>query len=223
MLGLLSSLLTFVTLYLIARHSLWNAQVWLLVTPLIVLATGITVLYDKDPNAYKNGAFILLPILYISIPFAICNFLVFDTDGSFNGLLMLCLFIILWASDIGGYLIGTAFGQKATSKKLFPRISPKKSWIGVFGSLLFALGVAAALKALGWLPYAWVHCLVISLLISVFGVFGDLLESGLKRYAGVKDSGNIMPGHGGLLDRFDGALLAFPVAVGYILFITYFC
>ncbi len=220
--GLLSCLLFFVTLFVSARYSLWNAQLWLVLTPLAVIATGISVLYDKDQGACRHGAFLLLPLLYIAVPFSLCNFIVFDGMGNFSGKLLLSLFIVLWASDVGGYVIGTAFGQKATSKKLFPRISPKKSWIGVVGSVVFSVGVALALKTLGWMAFGWLHCIAISLIISIFGIYGDLVESRLKRYAGVKDSGNIMPGHGGLLDRFDASLLAFPVAIGYILFISYF-
>ena len=111
------------------------------------------------------------------------------------------------------------FGQKS-GHKLFPRISPKKSWEGFAGSIVFAQVVAAVLNVWNPLSLPWAHYVVLALLISVFGVLGDLIESVMKRSFGVKDTGTIMPGHGGLLDRFDAALIALPIAVIYILFVN---
>jgi phosphatidate cytidylyltransferase len=116
---------------------------------------------------------------------------------------------------VGAYVSGMLFGQNG-KHKLFPSISPKKSWEGFIGGLLIALVTGYVLWLVDMLPYALVHVLVISLLIAVFGVFGDLVESMLKRSVGVKDSGHIMPGHGGLLDRFDAALFALPVTLFYM-------
>jgi phosphatidate cytidylyltransferase len=107
------------------------------------------------------------------------------------------------------------FGQKG-KHKLFPSVSPKKSWEGFFGGLLTAAATGYVLFVTGMLSYGLIHILMISLLIAVFGVFGDLVESMLKRSAGVKDSGRIMPGHGGLLDRFDAALFAIPITLLYM-------
>ena len=107
------------------------------------------------------------------------------------------------------------FGQK-NGHKLFPSISPKKSWEGFFGGLFCALIFAIIIYYTGLIDIALIHTILIALIINLFGVLGDLAESQFKRNFGVKDSGSLMPGHGGLLDRFDGALLSFPVAVMYI-------
>ena len=150
--------------------------------------------------------------------FSLFNFMVFHPERGFQGIRLLALFIMLWASDVGGYIIGMTFGQKK-GHKLFPRISPKKSWEGFIGSIVFAQ--LAALVVYFWNPLSLtlMHYVILALIISVLGVFGDLIESVMKRNFGVKDTGTIMPGHGGLLDRFDGALLAFPIAIVYVLWV----
>lgn len=217
--GFLSAVFLYLTTYVIARHGLWEARYLLLIMPLPVTAAWITVLYNKSEDVLKFAAFLFLPILYIAVPFSIFNFLSFPSIGTFEGSRLLSLFIILWASDIGGYLIGMGFGQRG-GRKLFPRISPKKSWEGFAGSIVFAQVVAAVLNVWNPLSLPWAHYVVLALLISVFGVLGDLIESVMKRSFGVKDTGTIMPGHGGLLDRFDAALIALPIAVIYILFVN---
>lgn len=217
--GFLSAVFLYLTTYVIARHGLWEARYLLLIMPLPVTAAWITVLYNKSEDVLKFAAFLFLPILYIAVPFSIFNFLSFPSIGTFEGSRLLSLFIILWASDIGGYLIGMGFGQRG-GHKLFPRISPKKSWEGFAGSIVFAQVAAAVLNVWNPLSLPWAHYVVLALLISVFGVLGDLIESVMKRSFGVKDTGTIMPGHGGLLDRFDAALIALPIAVIYILFVN---
>jgi phosphatidate cytidylyltransferase len=144
---------------------------------------------------------------------------VFNGNGDFNGKLLLAFFAIVWGSDVGAYLFGITLGQKY-GKKLFPSISPKKSWEGYWGGLLLSLAAGYALYALNFIQYELIHVIIISLIINVTSTFGDLAESQLKRNFGVKDSGKIMPGHGGLLDRFDGALFAFPATVAYIIITT---
>jgi phosphatidate cytidylyltransferase len=123
--------------------------------------------------------------------------------------------VIIWGSDVGAYLFGITLGQKY-GKKLFPSISPKKSWIGFWGGLFMAVALAVGLHYLGLLPFELRHCIVMSLLLNVTGVYGDLIESQWKRHYEVKDSGNIIPGHGGLLDRFDSALIAIPIGIIYL-------
>ena len=118
-------------------------------------------------------------------------------------------------SDVGAYLFGMAFGQKH-GHKLFPSISPKKSWEGYFGGLALSLAAGWCTGYFHLIDFPWYHCLILALLVNISSTIGDLVESQLKRNFGVKDAGRIMPGHGGLLDRFDGALLAFPVSVLYI-------
>jgi phosphatidate cytidylyltransferase len=170
----------------------------------------IAQLYQKDEKPFLPVAYTLLGILYIAVPLSLFNLL-----GVHHRPVLLGLFIILWSSDVGAYVFGMLFGQKG-KHKLFPSISPKKSWEGFIGGLLTALAAGYVLLSVNMLPYGLMHVLIISLLIAVFGVFGDLVESMLKRSVGVKDSGHIMPGHGGLLDRFDAALFALPVTLFYL-------
>jgi phosphatidate cytidylyltransferase len=177
---------------------------------IFVLLLLIAQLYQKDEKPFPVAACTVLGIVYIAVPLSLFNMLGVD-----NRPVLLGLFIILWSSDVGAYVFGMLFGQKG-KHKLFPSISPKKSWEGFIGGLLVALAAGYVLQITGLLPFGLVHVLAISLLIAVFGVFGDLVESMLKRSVGVKDSGRIMPGHGGLLDRFDAALFALPVTLFYI-------
>jgi len=205
--------LLFLLFYALMRYHLSGKWFLLLVFP--VTALWVSLLYQKRVKNYAKAAYLFIPLIYITLPFALTNLLVFDDGGSYYGIGALSLFIILWASDVGAYLFGMAFGQK-NGHKLFPSLSPKKSWEGFFGGVVTALLAGVVLHHVGWLLYPFVHCLVISLLLHIFGVWGDLAESQLKRHFHVKDSGKIMPGHGGLLDRFDSALLAFPVVIAYI-------
>jgi phosphatidate cytidylyltransferase len=195
----------------------WQCSTFVPEASLLYIAAGILILllliaqlYQKDEKPFLTVAYTLLGVLYIAIPLSLFNLL-----GANNRPVLLGLFIILWSSDVGAYVFGMLFGQKG-KHKLFPSISPKKSWEGVIGGLLIAVATGYVLWSVDMLPYTPVHILVISLLVAVFGVFGDLVESMLKRSVGVKDSGHIMPGHGGLLDRFDAALFALPVTLFYM-------
>lgn len=212
-----TNLLLFLILFLMIGYDL-NPK-WLLIIPVLITVIILSALYCKDENGYKALPFALTSIIYISLPFALTNFLVFDAKDNFNGLILLCIMIIIWASDVGAYLFGIAFGQK-NGHKLFPSISPKKSWDGYFGGLFLSLAAGYALYALNLFNYSLLDVMILSLIINVTSTFGDLAESQLKRNFGVKDSGKIMPGHGGLLDRFDGALFAFPATVAYIIITT---
>ncbi|MDR2801587.1 MAG: phosphatidate cytidylyltransferase [Prevotellaceae bacterium] len=175
------------------------------------LILPIVQLFRKEENPFLIIAYVLSGILYIAAPLSLANIF-----GVVERPVLLGLFIILWSNDVGAYVFGMLFGQKG-KHKLFPSISPKKSWEGFAGGVLTALAAGYVLLSLGLFTFGLFSTLVISLLIAVFGVFGDLVESMLKRSVGVKDSGKIIPGHGGLLDRFDAALLALPVACIYII------
>lgn len=184
------------------------------VIPLVVIL--IASLYIHDADDFDSVAYLFTSQVYIALPFVSMNMVVFDDFGNFNGSVLAGFFILLWASDVGAYLFGMAFGQKH-GHKLFPSISPKKSWEGVWGGLFTAVIAGVALKLLDIFDFPWWAVVCLTLLIFVFSIFGDLVESKLKRHSGVKDSGNILPGHGGMLDRFDGALLAFPVATIFLI------
>ena len=175
----------------------------------------INSLYVKDKSRFDKFSNLYTAILYIAVPWSLLNFAVFSPCGDFNGTLLLSFFFIIWGSDVGAYIFGITLGQKY-GKKLFPSISPKKSWIGFWGGLAVSVGIAVLLHYVGLLPFKLLHCIVIAVLLDVTGVYGDLIESQWKRHYEVKDSGNIIPGHGGLLDRFDSALIAIPIGIIYL-------
>jgi len=181
--------------------------------PLFIMMT--CTLFAEDKTNYKLNSILFTSILYVALPFTIATRLVFN-QGVFHGDILLCFFAMIWLSDTGAYIFGMLLGQKY-GPKLCPSISPHKSWIGVGGGLLFTIGAAIAMQSMGFLPYSIGHCIALAVIVDVTGVLGDLFESQWKRINGLKDSGNIMPGHGGLFDRFDSAMMALPMAVVYML------
>lgn len=195
---------------------------------LTVVYMFISELYTKAPNPINNWAYTMLSQMYIALPFSMINVLAFRGAGDaviYNYLLPLSIFIYLWTNDTGAYLSGSLFGKH----KLFPRVSPGKSWEGSIGGGILVLAVAAFL---GWYENSGIHEGAVELAMSIpqwmglglvvvfFGTWGDLVESLFKRTIGIKDSGNILPGHGGMLDRFDSSLMAIPAAVVYIYTLT---
>ena len=212
-LSIFSGLSLFVLVYLFKGFALPGRLVILVFIPVFILM--INSLYVKDKSRFDKFSNLYTAILYIAVPWSLLNFAVFAPNGSFNGILLLAFFCIIWGSDVGAYLFGITLGQKY-GKKLVPSISPKKSWIGFWGGMAASIGIAVALKYIGLLPFDLLHCISMAVLLDVTGVYGDLIESQWKRHYDVKDSGNIIPGHGGLLDRFDSALIAIPVGIIYL-------
>ena len=203
----------FVLTYLFKGFNFPGRLVILAFIPVFVVM--INSLYVKDKSRFDKFANLYTAILYIAVPWSVFNFAVFNGCGDFNGKLLLAFFAIVWGSDVGAYLFGITLGQKY-GKKLFPSISPKKSWIGFWGGMLMAIAVAMILHYAGLMPFTLLHCVFLAVLLDVAGVYGDLIESQWKRHYNVKDSGNLIPGHGGLLDRFDSALIAIPIGVIYL-------
>lgn len=182
--------------------------IWLL--PLLP-AVFITELFGRSTMPFTSIGFTILGLAYVILPF-LCFFSLAFIDGRFNYEIPLGFLLILWANDTGAYLAGRALGKH----KLFERISPNKTWEGLGGGVL--LSIVLALIAHHYFDaFTLTQWLVIAILISTFGTLGDLVESMLKRSLEVKDSGNILPGHGGLLDRFDGLLLAAPMVYFYVM------
>ena len=212
-LSIFAGLSLFVLVYLFKGFGLPGRLVVLVFIPVFILM--INSLYVKDKSCFDKFSNLYTAILYIAVPWSLLNFAVFAPDGTFNGTLLLAFFCIIWGTDVGAYAFGITLGQKY-GKKLFPSISPKKSWIGFWGGLATAIGIAIGLKYAGLLPFDLLHCIAMSVLLNVTGVYGDLIESQWKRHYEVKDSGTIIPGHGGLLDRFDSALIAIPVGIIYL-------
>lgn len=207
---------TAITFFIIVYSVLhFNAPFRYVAIPAFMLLTLLCgALTLKSGEEFSKITYVFTGLLYIAIPLSLSNFLVFDAQGSFNGLLMLSFFCIIWSSDVGAYCFGLLFGKNGP--KLSPTISEHKSWAGFWGGLAMALFAGTILYLCGWLRFQLVHCLGMAAVMHVAGVFGDLFESKWKRVAGIKDSGNIIPGHGGLLDRFDSALFAIPAAVMYL-------
>ena len=188
---------------------------------LTIIYLFVSELYTKNKNAVHDLSYTMLGQMYVALPLSIINVLAFRTatDGNihFYYLLPLSVFIFLWTSDTGAYCVGSLFGKH----KLFPRISPAKSWEGSIGGGTLVLvaaflvsildqsyGNLSGLNTLQWLG--------LGLVVTIFGTWGDLVESLIKRTLGIKDSGTILPGHGGMLDRFDSSLLAIPASAVYI-------
>lgn len=203
----------FVLTYLFKGFNFPGRLVILAFIPVFVVM--INSLYVKDKSRFDKFANLYTAILYIAVPWSVFNFAVFNAEGQFNGCLLLGFFAIVWGSDVGAYLFGITLGQKY-GRKLFPSISPKKSWIGFWGGMFMAIAVAVLFNYIGLLPFSLMHCILLAVLLDIAGVYGDLIESQWKRHYNVKDSGNLIPGHGGLLDRFDSALIAIPIGVIYL-------
>ena len=213
-LSILAGTTLFVLVFLYRGFNIPGRLVIMAFIPVFVLM--INSLYVKDKTRFDKFSNLYTAVLYIAVPWSLLNFAVFGPDGEFNGVLLLSFFLIIWGSDVGAYLFGITLGQKY-GKKLFPSISPKKSWIGFWGGLAMAVAISVALHYLGMLPFAVHHCVLMAILLNVTGVYGDLIESQWKRHYDVKDSGDIIPGHGGLLDRFDSALIAIPIGIIYLI------
>ncbi len=211
LLGLITGMLCFgITCFYALGYvsSLW----FLLVIPLVTLIM-INELYRNNDNPFHNIAFTILGILYVVTPFSLLVLCGFPerTEQGYEPTIVLGFFFLLWSSDTGAYVVGMTLGKHP----LFPRISPKKSWEGLIGGFIFTMFVALiiaqyykSIKIADWL--------IIAVIICVFGIWGDLVESLLKRSLQVKDSGDLLPGHGGILDRFDSVIFSAPLVFLYL-------
>lgn len=184
-------------------EAIWSKCLNALVFPGLALIF-FAELYRKKEQPFTNIAYTLLGVLYAVLPFALLNDMSFVT-GTYDRGILLGFFFILWSSDSFAYVFGMLLGKH----RLFERISPKKSWEGSIGGGLTTL-VIAWLISLYQTQYTLTEWIVSAAIIIVAGTYGDLTESMLKRSLQVKDSGTLLPGHGGLLDRFDGLFLSIP-------------
>lgn len=187
--------------------------------PMVIILVLLE-LFSDDNIPYQNISSTLFATFYITLPFACLNYLSFnesiyekiDLDKGWS--LLAGYFIILWTNDSMAYVTGKLLGRT----KLFERVSPKKTWEGFLGGVGCAIlaGYVFALIT----DSSQFHWMILAIVIGVFGTLGDLSESLLKRSGDVKDSGSILPGHGGVLDRFDGILLSAPLILVYLLYIS---
>lgn len=200
---------------------------------LTIIYLFISELYLKQKNPIQDWAYTMLSQMYVALPFSMINVLSFQADPqtgqiAYHWMLPMSVFVFLWVNDTGAYCTGSLLGRH----KLFPRVSPGKSWEGSIGGGIFVLIAAAIisqfattgtplgsasqeLSTLNAQP-STLKWLGLGLVVVFFGTWGDLVESLFKRTLGIKDSGNILPGHGGMLDRFDSSLMAIPAAVIYL-------
>lgn len=189
---------------------------------IIIIYLMVSELYLKKENPLNNWAYAMLSQVYIALPFSLLNVLAFQSDEtisvtSYQYIFPLSIFAYNWINDTGAYCTGMLFGKHP----LFKRISPKKSWEGSIGGAVFC--IAASFAFAHFFPFMSIgEWIGLALTIVVFGTWGDLSESLMKRQLGIKDSGTILPGHGGILDRFDSAILAIPAAVVYLYILSLF-
>ena len=187
---------------------------------LLLIYMLISELYLKKENPINNWAYSFMSQLYIALPFALLNILAFhstetEVSSTYNPILPLSIFVFTWINDSGAYCTGVMFSKH----RLFERISPKKSWEGSFGGGIFCI-ISAIIISRYFTFLTMPEWIGLAMTVVIFGTWGDLVESLIKRTIGIKDSGNILPGHGGLLDRFDSTLMAVPATVLYLYIIS---
>lgn len=211
--GLVASIILFLTISLTAYNQVQFPVKILVVNLLSIFIIFVFELYRKRNNPFVNIAYTLLAPIYIALPLALLNYIAFfgEDKSTYSPTIIIGYFIILWASDSGAYLVGSKFGKT----KLFKRISPKKTWEGTIGGTLFAL-TGAYVSYILFDQLTLANWLIMALIIVVFGNWGDLVESLFKRSINVKDSGNLLPGHGGILDRFDSVFISVPFVFAYL-------
>lgn len=193
----------------------WLPDAILAVLVISVLVTLTAEVYRKGKDPVKNWGRYCQSQLMTAVPFAcmaaLCELRPFH---------LLALFVSIWVNDTGAYLVGMATSHlPGGNHKMSPRVSPKKSWEGLIGGICFSLLAGYVFFRVGWMDDLWV-AMAFVLLASLSGTLGDLMESAMKRSVGVKDSGRFMPGHGGVLDRFDSMLLAAPVICIYLVLVS---
>jgi len=211
-LSLITGGVVFILSFLVSAR-LADPGLLLLILPFLIVIF-ILALFSEKPDVMKNTAISFLGIVYVAIPMSVINLMAFPSGNAFGYThrIILGILTLVWINDSGAYLVGMTIGRH----RLFERISPKKSWEGAIGGALLTLICAL-----------WLHLIMgslhrtdwlfIAVIVSVFGVFGDLTESLFKRSVGQKDSGKIIPGHGGLLDRIDSILFVMPLAAVYLI------
>jgi phosphatidate cytidylyltransferase len=212
LLGLVSGGLLFAGLAAVANK--WIDPKWLLVLLPVISISFISELYRNKQSPFENVALTLLGVFYIALPFGLMNF--FYLQGlHYTIIILLGYFVILWINDTFAYLFGSAFGKH----RLFERISPRKSWEGSIGGVLVSI-IAAGLFSSFDHSLSLIQWIIITVIIVISGTLGDLVESMLKRSLNCKDSGTLLPGHGGILDRFDAVLISAPLIFVYIQWIN---
>ena len=206
----------FISLYYMSIEDTSSQGKWLIVTAMYMVARSIVQLYRPKQNAVHSLMRSYFGIVYVALPLAMLNSIIALTSAR----TLLAIFCFIWINDTGAFLSGVTLGRH----KIFKRVSPKKSWEGFFGGVLLCVGAA-------WASHTWLNDFFqcptldvwvgLSVVVALAGTFGDFVESLLKRTLDVKDSGNLIPGHGGILDRIDSLLLVAPAALIYLALVVY--
>jgi len=192
--------------FLYCIYALPCLSVWFqIMYGVVLMGSLISELFHKQDNPMHNWGFLLCTQVMLALPFAIANKVLTFGSWEVGRYILLALFVCIWLNDTGAYCVGSLLGKH----KMFPRVSPAKSWEGLVGGFIASLA-AGYVFSFFVTEYTWWQWLLIAFTTSLFGTFGDLMESIFKRTLGVKDSGKFMPGHGGVLDRFDSILLCTP-------------
>lgn len=178
---------------------------WIILSLVLLMVALVSELFRREEQPIVNSSLLVFGLLYVVVPFYVMLLLRGTEEDSVRWMYLVGMFILIWTNDTFAYLTGRFLGKT----KLFERISPKKTWEGTIGGIIFSI-VSGYLIAY-FMEDDSVFWMIAAVFVSLGAIFGDLFESMLKRNAGVKDSGNIMPGHGGVLDRFDAALFGAPI------------
>lgn len=214
LMGVVSGLILFISCFVFVQSSFDNTYILALNFPLIFIVFLIE-LFRNHKMPFANIAYTLLGIIYIALPFSLTTFLMTNPSMtptySFYPQTMAGILFCMWANDSWAYLVGRKFGKT----KLYASVSPKKTWEGFIGGIVFCIFFASIISYLvdALSLQQWI---IIALILSICGTAGDLVESKLKRSLKIKDSGNILPGHGGILDRFDALILSIPFIIIYL-------
>lgn len=218
LMGLMMAIFNYVVMFLYKTGMLTDIgdYKWFLLNIPMIITIFIMELYRKKDQPFTNIAVTLLGIIYITLPFVLLHIIVFESTleslvprvNGYHYYILMSLLFMIWANDTGAFIAGKTFGKTP----LFKRISPNKSWEGAIGGLIFTIGFAL-LSAYVNPELSYAEWVILAIVVSVAGVYGDLFESLLKRSIKIKDSGSIIPGHGGFLDRFDSLLLISPLTL----------
>jgi len=187
---------------------------WLLIIIPVIGSIFIAELYKKSETPFTNIGYTILGLAYAIAPFSFFFGLAF-IKGEYSYHFPLVFMLLLWSNDTGAYVVGRWLGKT----KLFERHSPKKTWEGFIGGMLFTVFISIVISHY-FNDVTWRQWASMAIFISCFGTMGDLVESMLKRSLNAKDSGSLLPGHGGLLDRFDGLFLSAPIVFAYLYLIS---
>lgn len=215
--AVLSGVMLFLALFGITHYEFSNPYLLLLPNLFIYILILVGELYRKEGSTLDNYAYFMLTQMYAALPFALLNILTTvggESGANYNYIIPLAVFIFLWSNDTGAFCFGCTLGRH----KMFERISPKKTWEGFAGGTITAI-VAGYVMSLYFDTLTTAQWIGLAAVVVAAGTLGDLIESCIKREIGIKDSGNLLPGHGGILDRFDSAMLSIPAVIIYLCFI----